>query len=138
MIIEDNPDHAELTSMAIKKSDGAVEIIVFDDGFRAMDYLNNCLGKNDAAQDAALPNLILLDIKMPGMDGFEVLKKVKNDPGTKEIPVVMLTTSNRPEDIELAYSLGANSYLTKPVVYKEVKEKISSLINYWQNMNETI
>jgi CheY-like chemotaxis protein len=134
LLVEDEEAHAELTKRAIRKAGNANRIDIVSNGEEALDYLFN--HKNFADKDKyPVPGLILLDIKLPGIDGIEVLQRVKEDPRLKRIPVIMLTTSEREEDIVRSYQHYANSYLTKPVGFKEFEEKIRQLDYYWMILN---
>jgi len=135
LIVEDEEAHAVLTERAIRKTGNAGRVDVVGDGEQALDYLYH-KGKYAEAAKYPLPGLILLDIKLPGMDGVEVLKRIKEDPRLKTIPVIMLTTSKREEDIARSYQFYANSYLTKPVGFKEFEEKVRQLDFYWMKVNE--
>ncbi|HAY39626.1 MAG TPA: two-component system response regulator, partial [Desulfobacteraceae bacterium] len=121
LLVEDEAAHAELTKRAIRKAGNANRVHVVTDGEEAFDFLYN-RGKYEDKIKCPMPGLILLDIKLPGIDGVEVLKKIKEDPKLKQIPVIMLTTSEREEDIVRSYKHYANSYLTKPVGFKEFEE----------------
>jgi CheY-like chemotaxis protein len=134
LIVEDEPAHAELTRRAIRKAGNANRIFIVSDGEEAFDYLYHRGGYEDTVK-YPLPGLILLDIKLPGIDGIEVLKKIKEDDLLKRIPVIMLTTSEREEDIARSYNHYANSYLTKPVGFKEFEEKIMQIEFYWMILN---
>ncbi len=134
LIVEDEPAHAELTRRAIRKAGNANRIFIVSDGEEAFDYLYH-RGKYEDNAKYPLPGLILLDIKLPGIDGIEVLKKIKEDDLLKRIPVIMLTTSEREEDIARSYNHYANSYLTKPVGFKEFEEKIMQFEFYWMILN---
>lgn len=134
LLVEDEEAHAELTKRAIRKAGNANRIDIVSDGEKALDYLTN-RGKYADTDRYPLPGLILLDIKLPGMDGIEVLKSIKEDDKLKKIPVIMLTTSEREEDISKAYNYYANSYLTKPVGYKEFEEKVKQIDFYWMLLN---
>jgi len=134
LIVEDEPAHAELTKRAIRKAGNANQVHIVSDGEEAFDYLYN-RGKYEDKDKYPIPGLILLDIKLPGIDGIEVLKKIKEDPMLKRIPVIMLTTSEREEDIVRSYKHYANSYLTKPVGFKEFEEKIMQTGFYWMILN---
>lgn len=135
LLVEDEEAHAELTKRAIRKAGNANRIDVVPDGEHAIDYIFN-RGKYVDKSKYPVPGLILLDIKLPGIDGIEVLKRIKEDPILKKIPVIMLTTSQRNEDVAASYSHYANSYLTKPVGYKEFEEKIMQIDFYWMILNE--
>ncbi len=135
LLIEDEEAHAQLTKRAIRKAGNANRIDVAYDGEEALDYLFNN-GKYADKSKYPYPGLILLDIKLPGIDGIEVLQKIKQDPNLKKIPVIMLTTSEREEDIAKSYDYHANSYLTKPVGFKEFEEKIGQIDFYWMILNK--
>ena len=134
LLIEDEEAHAQLTKRAIRKAGNANRIDIVYDGEEALDYLFN--GGNYADKSKyPCPGMILLDIKLPGIDGIEVLQKIKQHPNRKKIPVIMLTTSEREEDIARSYDYHANSYLTKPVGFKEFEEKIGQIDFYWMILN---
>jgi two-component system, response regulator len=135
LLVEDEEAHARLTERAIRKAGNANRIDVVPDGEQALNYLFNRGQYSDPAKHPR-PGLILLDIKLPGIDGIEVLKQIKADPVLRKIPVIMLTTSERDEDIAGSYCHYANSYLTKPVGFKEFEEKIRQLDFYWLLINE--
>jgi two-component system response regulator len=134
LIVEDEEAHAELTKRAIRKAGNANRIDIVPDGEQALDYLFN-RGEYSNKTEYPLPGLVLLDIKLPGIDGIEVLKLIKEDPHLKKTPVIMLTTSEREEDVSEAYMHYANSYLTKPVGYKEFEEKVRQIDFYWMLLN---
>jgi two-component system response regulator len=134
LIVEDEPGHAELTERAIRKAGNANRIDIVSDGEQALDYLFN-RGKFFDKERYRCPGLILLDIKLPGIDGIEVLKQIKEDPFLRRIPVIMLTTSERDEDVAKSYAHYANSYLTKPVGFKEFEQKVVQLDFYWMILN---
>lgn len=123
LLIEDNPDHAELIMRALK-GDSAIRVWLIRDGQEAMDFLLR-EGKHPK------PHLILLDLKLPKIDGIEILKKLKQTPRLRSIPVVVLTTSAREEEIKKIYALGANSYLTKPGDFRKFIEEIRGIITQW-------
>ena len=135
LLVEDEPAHAELTRRAIRKAGNANRIFIVSDGEEAFDFLYH-RGKYKNSVKYPLPGLILLDIKLPGIDGIEVLKTIKEDALLKRIPVIMLTTSEREEDIARSYNHFANSYLTKPVGFKEFEEKIMQIEFYWMILNK--
>jgi CheY-like chemotaxis protein len=134
LLVEDEPAHAELTKRAIRKAGNANRVDVVSNGEEALDYLFN---RNKFADKVKypVPGLILLDIKLPGIDGIEVLTMIKQDSALKRIPVIMLTTSEREEDIARSYEHYANSYLTKPVGFKEFEKKILEIDHYWLILN---
>ena len=135
LIIEDEEAHAELTHRAIRKAGNANRIDIVPDGEQALDYLFN-RGKYTDKKEYPYPGLILLDIKLPGIDGIEVLKHIKEHPTLRQIPVIMLTTSEREEDVAKSYFHYANSYLTKPVGFKEFEDKVKQIDFYWLILNE--
>ncbi|MDY6844129.1 MAG: response regulator [Thermodesulfobacteriota bacterium] len=135
LLIEDDDAHAELTIRAIRKSGNANKIFVVGNGEKALDYLFNRNEYNDTALYPK-PGVILLDLKLPGIDGLEVLEKIKESHKLRRIPVVILTTSDRSEDIKKAYDSYANSYLTKPVRSHDFEKKINELSLYWMIVNE--
>jgi two-component system response regulator len=135
LIVEDEPAHAELTERAIRKAGNANRIDVVIDGEEALAYLFN-RGKYADKKRYPCPGLILLDIKLPGIDGIDVLKQIKEHPDLRRIPVIMLTTSEREEDVARSYAHYANSYLTKPVGFKEFEEKVRQMDFYWMILNQ--
>lgn len=130
LLVEDNPDHVILTKMVFEKYNVANKVYVATDGAEAIDFIYH-RGKYNNGNNSPRPGLILLDVKLPKMDGFEVLKQLKGDPEYSSIPVVMLTTSSQDEEIVRGYAEGANSYVTKPVKFSEFAEKVKSIGLYW-------
>ncbi len=128
LLVEDNPDHVLLTKVALEE-DGVIknDIYVAKDGQEALDFVYN-QGKYS---DAPRPGLIILDVKLPKVNGFEVLRQLKKDPTFKSIPIVMLTTSAEREDVARGYAEGANSFVTKPTKFNEFVSKIKSIPSYW-------
>jgi len=135
LLVEDEEAHAELTKRAIRKAGNANRVDIVSNGEQALDYLYNRAPYADK-EKYPVPGLILLDIKLPGIDGIEVLKTIKEDPDLKRIPVIMLTTSEREEDIVRSYEHYANSYLTKPVGFKAFEEKIAQADFYRMILNK--
>lgn len=135
LLVEDEEAHAELTKRAIRKAGNANRVDIVYDGEQALDYLFNSKKFTDKDK-YPVPGLILLDIKLPGIDGIDVLKSIKEDPDLKRIPVIMLTTSEREEDVARSYEHYANSYLTKPVGFNEFEEKIRQIDFYWMILNK--
>lgn len=133
LLVEDNPDHAEMSRTALEEDDPDYSIHVqwVKDGQEVIDYLK----KTGAYADSPRPDLILLDINLPKLDGIELLRMIKEDDDLRIIPVIMLTTSDRAEEILKCYTLGANSFITKPVKFKEFTEKIRSFKRYWLKTN---
>lgn len=130
LLVEDNPDDAELTIRALNQGKIKNKIIHVQDGVEALDFL---FGPNSGA----FPQIILLDLKLPKIDGVEVLKRVRADERTKLIPVVMLTSSREEVDVVGAYSSGANSYVCKPVDLNEFMAAVQQLGLYWLIVNES-
>jgi len=135
LLVEDNPDDVKLTMRALKKSNIANEILVAEDGVEALDYLFG-RGKFDGRDTGVMPQVILLDLKLPKMDGLEVLQHIREDERTKLLPVVILTTSNEDNDRINGYKFGANSYIRKPVDFNQFVEAVKNLGLYWLVLNE--
>lgn len=127
LLVEDNPNDAKLTMLAIKNSNIENEIVLVKDGVEALDYIFGNI-KN-------LPNLILLDLKMPKISGIEVLRKIKEDSRTKNIPVVVFTSSQEEPDVKECYNLGANSYIVKPLGFDEFSKVVKDTGLYWLSIN---
>ncbi|MBA4373309.1 MAG: two-component system response regulator [Thermodesulfovibrio sp.] len=135
LLVEDNPDDVTLTLRALKKSNIMNEVVVAQDGVEALDYLFGA-GKYSDRDTRILPQVVLLDLKMPRMDGLEVLQRVRSDERTKLLPVVMLTTSSEDRDRIESYKLGANSYIRKPVDFEQFVSAVHQLGLYWLVLNE--
>jgi two-component system, response regulator len=136
LLVEDNPDDAKLTLRAFKQSNIANPIAVARDGIEALDFL---FARSAYSQRAGkpLPTLVVLDLKLPRLDGLGVLKAIRADARTKLIPVVILTSSKEEQDLVSGYSLGANSYVRKPVDFAEFLEAAKHLGIYWLMMNQS-
>ena len=134
LMVEDNPDDEQLTLRALGKHHLANNIHVVRDGQEALDYVF-CKGKYGERQITDHPHVILLDIKLPLIDGIEVLRRIKADPRTKTIPVVMLTSSHEERDLVETYRLGVNSYIVKPVDFEQFTESARTLGMYWMLLN---
>jgi len=128
LLVEDNPDHALLTMRALKKNNIANPVELAEDGQAALDRLFDT--------SKTLPTLILLDLKLPKVDGLEVLQRLRGDPRTRRIPVVVLTTSDDERDRAAGYDLGCNSYVRKPVDFDQFAEAVRQLGMYWLVLNE--
>jgi len=137
LLVEDNQDDIDLTLRALQKSNILNEMITVHDGVEALDYLM-CRGVYAHRDQEDLPAVILLDLKLPKMSGLELLKKLRSKEKTKLIPVVILTSSKEEQDLIQGYSLGANSYIRKPVDFNQFAEAIRQLGMYWLLLNETI
>ena len=136
LLVEDNPSDVDLTKRALAKSHIANELAVAEDGQEALDYLFGT-GIYAGRDATTLPAVILLDIKLPRVDGLEVLRRIREDDRTKCLPVVILTSSREDQDIATSYGLGANSYIRKPVDFLQFAEAIENLGLYWLVLNET-
>ena len=135
LLVEDNPDDVDLTLRALKKNNVANEVIVARDGPEALDYLFGTGGY--AGRDLnVMPAVILLDLKLPRVDGLEVLKRLRADDRTRFLPVVILTSSREEQDVIEGYRLGANSYIVKPVDYEQFNGAVKQLGLYWLLINE--
>ncbi|PKN50875.1 MAG: two-component system response regulator [Deltaproteobacteria bacterium HGW-Deltaproteobacteria-13] len=134
LLVEDNPDDVELTLRAFKQNNISNKVVVARDGVEALDYLNG-IGMHEGRDVKDVPVLILLDLKLPRINGLEVLKKIRSNEMTRLLPVVILTSSIEKNDLINCYETGANSYVRKPVDFKEFSDAIKSLGLYWLIMN---
>jgi len=134
LLVEDNKNDELLALRALKKSEISSKISIARDGVEAVDFIFTDL---DTDNDKALPVLILLDLNLPKLNGLEVLKRLKSNDLTAQIPVVIMTSSNEDTDINTSYKLGANSYLRKPVDFNEFSLLINNLANYWLVLNRS-
>jgi CheY-like chemotaxis protein len=135
LLVEDNPDDEALAIRALKRHHIGNEIVVARDGVEALDYLFGT-GMYAGRDINIKPSVVLLDLKLPRLDGLEVLRQLREDPRTKFLPVVVLTTSSEEGDVINSYSLGCNSYIRKPVDFVQFSEAIRQLGMYWLLMNE--
>ena len=135
LLIEDNPSDIELTRRALDRSRVSNELVVVQDGQEALDYLFGS-GPYAGRDASALPGVALLDLKLPKVPGLEVLRAIRDDPRTRRLPVVILTSSNEEQDVSCCYDLGVNSYIQKPVDFERFAEAIRTLGLYWLNLNE--
>lgn len=129
LLVEDNPDDAELTIRALKKHNLANNLLHLQDGEEALNFIFS-------PQTSSLPKIILLDIKMPKVDGIEVLRKIKSDENRKIIPVVVLTSSKEERDIIETYKLGVNAYIVKPVEFEKFVSAVSEIGFFWMILNQ--
>lgn len=135
LLIEDNMNDAELTIRALKKNNLANKLVHLKDGVEAIDFIF-AEGSYSGRKVENVPKVILLDLKMPRVNGIEVLKKIKTDERTKKIPVVILTSSKEDPDIQECYRLGVNSYVVKPVQFEQFVKSVSELGLYWMILNQ--
>ncbi len=136
LLVEDNPDVVTLTLRALKKNNILNEVVSARDGVEALDYLFGT-GMYEGRDTSVMPVVTLLDLKLPRIDGLEVLKRVRENERTKLIPIVILTSSKEENDLINGYSLGANSYIRKPVDFNQFSEAIRELGLYWIVLNES-
>ncbi len=134
LLVEDNPDDEALTLRALRKHNLANEIVVARDGQEALDYLFG-EGSYSGRDTSVLPQVILLDLKLPKVDGLQVLERLRADPRTRHVPVVVLTSSAEEKDLIRSYDLGANSYVRKPVDFEQFLEAARQLGLYWLVLN---
>ncbi len=137
LLVEDNPQDAELTVRALRKQHLANHIYTVEDGVEALDFLF-CRGKYRHRNMDNPPRVLFLDLKLPKIDGLEVLKAVKQDERTRHIPVVVVTSSREDPDVKAAYELGVNSYVVKPVSFKGFAEAMSRVGLYWLLVNQPL
>jgi CheY-like chemotaxis protein len=136
LLVEDNPDDEALTLRAFRKSNIRNEVLVARDGVEALDFL---FGTGlHTGRGAVVPQVVLLDLKLPRLDGIEVLRRIRGDERTRLLPVVILTSSKEERDLIDSYSLGANSYVRKPVDFEQFLDAARSLGLYWLVLNETV
>lgn len=136
LLVEDSVQDAELTRRALRKHNVANDVDWVRDGVEALEYLF-CEGEY-AGRDSGPPKLVLLDVKMPRMDGLQVLERLKGDARTRTIPVVMLTSSREERDLVESYKLGVNSYIVKPVDFEQFADTVSQVGMYWVLANQTV
>ncbi len=134
VLVEDDPNDAELIVRSLKKHHLANKIVLLKDGAEALEFFLGRGGPAGALADRP-PKVVLLDIKLPKVDGIEVLRRLKAEERTKDIPVVILTSSNQERDIAVAYKLGINSFVTKPIKFEEFAKVVAELGIYWLMLN---
>jgi CheY-like chemotaxis protein len=134
LLVEDNPKDVELTLVALQRSRLANEVIVLRDGAEALDYLR-CEGEH-RQRAKGNPAVVLLDLKLPKVDGLQVLAAIKNDETLRQVPVVMLTSSREESDLLKSYQLGVNAYVVKPVAFEEFLRAVQDLGGFWAVLNE--
>jgi two-component system response regulator len=136
LLVEDNASDEKLTIRAFKKSNVSNDIVVVRDGAEALEYLFGT-GRHDGRDTHILPEIVLLDLKLPRVDGLEVLRQIRADDRTKLLPVVVLTASREEEDVIRSYALGANAYVRKPVDFAEFADAAKTLGLFWLLLNES-
>lgn len=134
-MVEDNPDDEALIHRALKKHNIRNQVVVAHDGAEALDYLFGA-GSYASRDTSLIPAVVLLDLKLPKLDGLEVLRRIRVDERTKLLPVVILTSSREEQDILKSYNFGANSYIRKPVDFEEFSEAVKQLGVYWLLLNQ--
>lgn len=134
LLVEDNADDIELTRIAFAESKIANRMVVVEDGAQALDYLF-ARGLHAERDPEALPSIVLLDLNLPKLDGREVLQAIRANPRTRSLPVVVLTTSTEPFDVEASYALGVNSYIQKPVDFEQFVWAVKQVVMYWLVLN---
>ena len=135
LLVEDNPDDELLTRRTLKKSNVCNQLVVAHDGAEALDYLF-CTGTHEGRDSGTMPQVILLDLDLPKIDGLEVLKRIRSDERTRRIPTVIFTSSEDQEDLVDGYSFGANSYVRKPLDFAQFRAAVQELGMYWMVLNE--
>jgi len=136
LLVEDNPDDEALTLRALRKNNVGNRVVVAHDGVEALDFLF-CTGTYAGRNPMEMPQVILLDLKLPKLDGHEVLRRIRADERTHRLPVVVLTSSKEEQDVAQSYGDGANSYVRKPVDFNQFVEAVRQLGLYWLVLNET-
>jgi two-component system response regulator len=137
LLVEDNADDELLTIRALKKNKILNQVVVARDGAEALDFLF-ATGAHAGRDPSVIPQVILLDLNLPKLGGLEVLKRIRGDDRTRLLPVVVLTTSNEERDLVQSYSLGANSYIRKPVDFEQFSEAVRQLGMYWLVLNQSL
>ncbi len=135
LLVEDSPSDADLARRALSRSRVANELVVAEDGQQAVDYLFG-VGEYSGRDPADLPGLVLLDLKLPKLDGHEVLKRIRENAVTRRLPIVILTSSREEQDVAASYDLGVNSYIRKPVDFAQFAEAVQQVGLYWLVLNE--
>lgn len=132
LLIEDDPGDADMIIRALQKEDESLELIHLEDGADALDFI---LNQDKLSPDELSPRMIILDLSMPKVSGMDVLETLRENSGTKNIPVVVFTSSEEESDLSKCYDLGVNSYIVKPVEYKEFKDTVKKIGRYWLETN---
>lgn len=136
ILVEDNPADAEMTLAALNEHNFANKVKLLKDGAEALDYIMNNVDCGPDGKDKCCPRVILLDLKLPRIDGLEVLRRIRSDERTRTVPVVVLTSSNEERDRVESYKIGANSYIVKPVNFDDFARSVAEVGCYWLLMNK--
>lgn len=136
LVVEDNPDDQVLTARALKNASKNSPIIILEDGQEALDFLFGNEEAGESHKNLEHLGVVLLDVKLPRVNGLEVLKQIRASPLTNWLPVVMVTSSDEPAELVEAYRLGANSYIAKPIDYREFADQMNVLARYWLTVNK--
>jgi CheY-like chemotaxis protein len=136
LLVEDNPNDAEFALRALRKAVPEARVAQVDDGARALDFLFHT-GEFACRRECGPPRIVLLDLKLPKVDGLEVLRRAKAAPQTRLVPIAVLTSSKEPRDVEESYGAGANSYVVKPVNFEAFTRALGDLVRYWLVVNRT-
>jgi CheY-like chemotaxis protein len=131
LLVEDNPDEETLTLRAMQRHKGNASVAIARDGVEALEYLFAA----DGRVEARMPRFVILDLKLPRVDGFDVIARVRADPRTLPLPVVVFSSSSEGQDVRRCNQLGANSYVVKPVAAEQYQEAVSRMVQYWLNLN---
>lgn len=135
LIVEDNPNDAEMAMRALKRNNLTNKVFIVNDGEEALDFILS-RGKYSIRKKCVRPRMVLLDLKLPKIDGLEVLKEIKGNPETRIIPVIVLTSSKEEKDLIESYKLGVNSYIVKPVEFEKFVDAVNELGMYWLLLNQ--
>jgi two-component system, response regulator len=135
LLVEDNPDDAELTLGALAKSGYAQRVVHVEDGAAAIDFICG-EGAHSGRDTSILPRMVLLDLKLPKLDGFDVLERIRSHEASRRLPVVILTSSNEERDKAQGYQLGANGYVVKPVDFDEYNTAVAAISSFWIGLNQ--
>jgi CheY-like chemotaxis protein len=135
LLVEDNHNDAEMTMRALKKSNFLNKLLWVEDGVEALDFIR-CAGKYEGRDPRELPKLVLLDLKMPRLDGLDVLRALKSSDDTRRIPIVVMTSSNQERDLAESYRLGVNGYVSKPIQFPDLVDAVARIGMYWLLVNQ--
>jgi two-component system response regulator len=134
LLVEDNSADEELTRRALGKSGAAFDVVAMHDGAEALDFLH-CTGEHAGRDGSQMPRVVLLDLQLPRLNGFELLERLRADERTRLLPIVILSSSDEAKDVSQSYAMGANSYVRKPVDFSTFNESMQQLCHYWLSLN---